>query len=257
MASKLLRMSKRSSAPISFAAVVADRLSDSDIHVGAQNMHYEAKGAYTGEVSPSMVKELCEYVILGHSERRQRFGETDEMVAKKVSAAIDVGLKPILCIGETLAEREAGDATVVVQRQVRAALREVPSLDGVIVAYEPVWAIGTGLPSNPADAQYIMEFIRGLLHEDFGRSALDLPLLYGGSVERGQRGRICGTAGHQRRSRRKREPRRRRVRRVGKERPRRIGIAHLCLPCDRPTSWRLSGLPRPASRVSAWISLKA
>ena len=151
-------------------------------------MHYEAKGAYTGEVSPSMVKELCEYVILGHSERRQRFSETDEMVAKKVSAAIDVGLKPILCIGETLAEREAGDATVVVQRQVRAALREVPSLDGVIVAYEPVWAIGTGLPSNPADAQYIMEFIRGLLHEDFGRSALDLPLLYGGSVDAGNVG---------------------------------------------------------------------
>ena len=162
---------------------VADRLKNSDIHVGAQNMHYERKGAYSGEVSPSMVRELCEYVILGHSERRQQFGETDEMVAKKVTAAIDVGLKTILCVGEVLAEREAGDATVVVQRQVRAALREVPSLEGVIVAYEPVWAIGTGFPSSPADAQYIMEFIRGLLHEDFGRSALDLPLLYGGSVD--------------------------------------------------------------------------
>ena len=162
---------------------VADGLKGSDIHVGAQNMHYERKGAYTGEVSPSMVRELCEYVILGHSERRQQFGETDEMVAKKVTAAIDVGLKTILCVGEVLAEREAGDATVVVQRQVRAALREVPSLEGVIVAYEPVWAIGTGFPSSPADAQYIMEFIRGLLHEDFGRSALDLPLLYGGSVD--------------------------------------------------------------------------
>lgn len=162
---------------------VADRLRNSDIHVGAQNMHYETKGAYTGEVSPSMVKELCEYVILGHSERRQGFGETDEMVAKKVTAAIDEGLKPILCVGETLSEREAGDATVVIQRQVRAALRESPSLDGVIVAYEPVWAIGTGIPSSPADAQYVMEFIRGLMHEDFGRSALDLPLLYGGSVD--------------------------------------------------------------------------
>ena len=162
---------------------VADGLKGSDIHVGAQNMHYEAKGAYTGEVSPSMVRELCEYVILGHSERRRQFGETDEMVAKKVTAAIDVGLKTILCVGEVLAEREAGDATVVVQRQIRAALREVPSLEGVIVAYEPVWAIGTGFPSSPADAQYIMEFIRGLLHEDFGRSALDLPLLYGGSVD--------------------------------------------------------------------------
>ena len=162
---------------------VSERLSDSGIHVGAQNMHYEAKGAYTGEVSLAMVKELCEYVILGHSERRQLFGETDETVAKKVSAAVAEGLKPIVCVGETLAEREAGDATVVIQRQVRAALREVPSLNGVIVAYEPVWAIGTGVASSPADAQYIMEFIRGLMQEDFGRSALELPILYGGSVD--------------------------------------------------------------------------
>ena len=163
--------------------VVAERLSGSDIQVGAQNMHYEDKGAYTGEISPSMVKQFCDYVILGHSERRQRFGENDEMVAKKVSAAIGVGLKPIVCIGETLAERESGEATVVLQRQLRAALREVASLDGVIVAYEPVWAIGTGVPSSPADAQQIMEFIRGLMQEDFGRSALELPLLYGGSVD--------------------------------------------------------------------------
>lgn len=162
---------------------VSERLSDSGIHVGAQNMHYEDKGAYTGEISPTMVREFCEYIILGHSERRQRFGETDEMVAKKVTAAIGVGLKPLLCIGETLAEREEGDATVVVQRQVRAALREVPSLEGIIVAYEPVWAIGTGVASRPADAQFIMEFIRGLMQEDFGSSALDLPLLYGGSVD--------------------------------------------------------------------------
>ena len=169
--------------PFVSLSVVAERLSGSGIHVGAQNMHYEDKGAYTGEISASMVKELCEYVILGHSERRQRFGETDEMVAKKVTAAIGVGLKPILCVGETLAEREEGDATVVVQRQVRAALREVPSLEGVIVAYEPVWAIGTGVASSPADAQYIMEFIRGLMQEDFGRSARDLPILYGGSVD--------------------------------------------------------------------------
>ena len=164
---------------------VAARLEGSDIRVGAQNMHYEAQGAYTGEVSPAMVGETCEYVILGHSERRRRFGETDETVAKKVTAAVAVGLKPILCVGETLSEREAGDATVVVQRQVRAALREIPSLEGMIVAYEPVWAIGTGVPSNPADAQQIMEFIRGLMREDFGRSALDLPLLYGGSVDAG------------------------------------------------------------------------
>ena len=162
---------------------VAEQLKGSEVFVGAQNMYHESKGAYTGEVSPAMVRELCEYVILGHSERRHLFGETDESVAKKVSAAVAVGLKPILCVGETLAEREAGDATVVVQRQVRAALREVPSLNGVIVAYEPVWAIGTGVASSPADAQYIMEFIRGLMQEDFGRSALELPLLYGGSVD--------------------------------------------------------------------------
>ena len=169
--------------PFVSLSAVAERLSGSGIHVGAQNMHYEDKGAYTGEISASMVRELCEYVILGHSERRHQFGETDEMVAKKVTAAIGVGLKPILCVGETLAEREEGDATVVVQRQVRAALREVPSLEGVIVAYEPVWAIGTGVASSAADAQYIMEFIRGLMQEDFGRSARDLPILYGGSVD--------------------------------------------------------------------------
>ena len=162
---------------------VAECLNGSKVFVGAQNMHHESKGAYTGEVSPAMVKDLCEYVILGHSERRHLFGETDETVANKVSAAIAEGLKPIVCVGETLAEREAGDATVVVQRQVRAALREVPSLEGVLVAYEPVWAIGTGVPSSPADAQYIMEFIRGLMQEDFGRSARDLPILYGGSVD--------------------------------------------------------------------------
>ena len=169
--------------PFISLSAVSERLSGSGIHIGAQNMHYEVNGAYTGEISASMVKELCEYVILGHSERRQLFGETDEMVAKKVSAAVAMGLKPILCVGETLSEREAGDATVVVQRQVRAALREVPSLEGIVVAYEPVWAIGTGVASSPADAQYIMEFIRGLMQEDFGRSALELPILYGGSVD--------------------------------------------------------------------------
>ena len=162
---------------------VSERLKGSEVLVGAQNMHHESKGAHTGEVSPSMVKELCDYVILGHSERRQQFSETDEMVAKKVAAAVEAELNPILCVGETLSEREAGDATVVIQRQVRAALREVPSLDGIIVAYEPVWAIGTGVPASPADAQHVMEFIRGLMQEDFGRSALDLPLLYGGSVD--------------------------------------------------------------------------
>lgn len=161
---------------------VAEKLKDSEIGVGAQNMHYETSGAYTGEVSPVMVKELCEYVILGHSERRQHFGETDEMVAQKVTAALATGLKPIVCIGETLSERETSEERVVVQRQLRTALREVRSLNEMIVAYEPIWAIGTGVAASPADAQAIMEFIRGLLQEDFGSSARDLPLLYGGSV---------------------------------------------------------------------------
>jgi triosephosphate isomerase len=161
---------------------VAERLKDSEIGVGAQNMHYETSGAYTGEVSPPMVRGLCDYVIIGHSERRQHFGETDEMVAQKVTAAIAIGLKPIVCIGETLTEREANEEQLVVQRQLRTAFREVRSLDDMIVAYEPVWAIGTGVAASPADAQSIMEFIRGLLQEDFGSSARDLPLLYGGSV---------------------------------------------------------------------------
>ena len=162
---------------------VSKRLMGSDIRIGAQNMHFEPSGAYTGEVSPSMVGELCEYVILGHSERRTHFGETDEMIAKKAASALAVGLKPILCVGETLSERESEDTRVVIQRQLRAALREARSLDRVTVAYEPVWAIGSGFPANPTDAQAVMEFIRGLMYEDFGSGARDLPLLYGGSVD--------------------------------------------------------------------------
>lgn len=161
---------------------VSERLRGSNIRVGAQNMHFEPSGAYTGEVSPAMVKELCDYVILGHSERRAHFGETDEMVAKKAASALAVGLNPIVCVGETLLERESGDTQVVIQRQLRAALREARSLDRVILAYEPVWAIGSGVPANPADAQAVMEFIRGLMYEDFGNGGRDLPLLYGGSV---------------------------------------------------------------------------
>ncbi|MBF8294193.1 MAG: tpiA, partial [Bacteroidetes bacterium] len=153
------------------------------IHLGAQNMHYEEKGAYTGEVSPGMLAELCRYVILGHSERRQHFGETDDLVNRKVKAALKVGLRPILCVGERLEQRQAGNAEDVVVRQLRGALEGVSSIDTLAVAYEPVWAIGTGVAATGDAAEEIMATIRHTLAAVYGEAAArEVPLLYGGSV---------------------------------------------------------------------------
>ena len=124
-------------------------LDGSSVKLGAQNMHHAEKGAFTGEVSPGMLVGLCQYVILGHSERRQLFGETDESVNSKAQAAIEVGLKPILCVGERLDEREGGRAEDVVTQQLRGGLEGVSSVETVAVAYEPVWAIGTGVAATP------------------------------------------------------------------------------------------------------------
>jgi triosephosphate isomerase len=154
----------------------------SSIKLGAQNMHYEDRGAYTGEVSPLMVKELCDYVILGHSERRHLLHEDDELVGKKVKAAFRAGLRPILCVGERLEERQAGQAEAVVSRQLRAALEGVVVPGGLVIAYEPVWAIGTGVAATPQDAAAMMEAIGSLLRQRFGPGAEGVPLLYGGSV---------------------------------------------------------------------------
>ncbi|PZC46917.1 MAG: triosephosphate isomerase (TIM) [Chloroflexi bacterium] len=162
---------------------VAGLVKGTRLHVGAQNLHWENEGAFTGEVSADMLRHLCKYVIVGHSERRQLFGETDEMVSRKVKAALAADLIPILCVGEVLEEREQGRAIEVVTTQVRAALEGVASTDRVVVAYEPVWAIGTGLAADGAAAEEMCGLARQLVAEAQGEGAAKYtPILYGGSV---------------------------------------------------------------------------
>jgi len=161
-------------------------LNGSGIGLGAQNMHWEASGAYTGEVSPQMVKEFCKYVIIGHSERRTYFAETDATVNKKVLAALANDLIPIVCVGETLEENKAGKTAEVVTRQVRQGLAGIsPAIAGqIVVAYEPVWAIGTGLAATAQGAnEVIKNYIRQPLYELFNLAiAQSIRILYGGSV---------------------------------------------------------------------------
>jgi len=158
-------------------------LQGSSIRLGAQNMNFENEGAYTGEISPLMLIELCEFVILGHSERRWYFGETDEMVNRKVRAALANKLKPILCIGERLEENEAGKTEAVIDRQVTAAFNGIEPVSNLVVAYEPVWAIGTGKAASGKQAAATIQFIRDILTKLWNRSiAQDLRILYGGSV---------------------------------------------------------------------------
>lgn len=165
---------------------VAAMLTGTDIRLGAQNMHWEAKGAFTGEVSPIMVAEFCQYVILGHSERRTYFGETDETVNRKLLAAQSVGLTPIVCVGETLSEYEAGQTREVVGRQVRRGLQGLTPdfARRLVVAYEPVWAIGTGRASTGENANAVIaEVVRPALAELYGEEiAQTVRVLYGGSV---------------------------------------------------------------------------
>ena len=158
-------------------------LQNSSIKLGAQNMHFESEGAYTGEVSPLMLKELCEFVILGHSERRWYFGETDEVVSKKVKAALANKLKPILCVGERLEENEAGKTKDVINRQLRGALNGIEPVRDLVIAYEPVWAIGTGKAASGKQAAATIEFIRDVVSAAWNKSVgQDLRVLYGGSV---------------------------------------------------------------------------
>ena len=169
--------------PLVSLMAVRDALEGSSTAVGAQNMHFEERGAYTGEVSAPMLADLCTYVILGHSERRQHFWETDEVVNRKLRAALEAGLRPILCVGEGLEEREEGYAESVVTSQLRGALRRVDSIETLAVAYEPIWAIGTGMAATGEAAEAIMVSIRGTLTELYGDAAAgETPLLYGGSV---------------------------------------------------------------------------
>lgn len=155
-----------------------------NIHIGAQNMHFEKSGAYTGEVSAEMLKSInTEYVIIGHSERRQYFAETDETVNKKVKAALTNGLKPIVCVGETLEEKEQGKTIEKITNQIAKALEGLTSSDlsNIIVAYEPIWAIGTGKTATSQDAQNSIKAIRDKINEIFANA--DLSILYGGSVK--------------------------------------------------------------------------
>ena len=161
-------------------------LEDSGIGLGAQNLHWEEKGAFTGEIAPNMVKEFCQYVIIGHSERRSYFGETDESVNRKVHAALKVGLISIVCVGETLQQYEAGSTSNVVRRQIHDGLAgvEIAFAGRLVVAYEPVWAIGTGKASSGENANFVhQQVIRPALSDLFGaETAGRIRILYGGSV---------------------------------------------------------------------------
>ena len=173
--------------PFTSLSEASKHVNGSIIKLGAQNMHFEDKGAFTGEVSASMLKSVgCEYVILGHSERRTIFNESDETINKKIKKAFEQGLKPIFCIGETLEEREKEITKDVVKRQVEKGLEGISSeqMKNLIIAYEPVWAIGTGKTATPQQAQEVHEFIRGLISSKFGSDiAEDLVIQYGGSVK--------------------------------------------------------------------------
>lgn len=161
---------------------VSDVIRGTSIALGAQNIYYEASGAYTGEVSAQMLATLCRYVIVGHSERRHLLGETDEHVGKKARAVVDAGLTAILCVGETLEERTGGQAEATVERQLKAGVAGLATHRDLVVAYEPVWAIGTGEAASPDDAQAMAAHVRSLLEREYGGRAYDVPILYGGSV---------------------------------------------------------------------------
>ncbi|HOO90886.1 MAG TPA: triose-phosphate isomerase [Syntrophales bacterium] len=172
--------------PFTSLRPVADVLKDSSIHLAAQNMHWEEKGAYTGEISAAMLIDAgCEFVIVGHSERRTLFGETDTILNRKISAALKSGLKPIFCIGETLEERESGATFHIIKKQIKEGLNNIPSDDirHVAFAYEPVWAIGTGKTATPVQAQEVHSFIRKTIADDLAYAhASETVIMYGGSV---------------------------------------------------------------------------
>ena len=165
---------------------VAKRLEGSAVALAAQDCFWEDQGAWTGEVSAKLLKDVgCKYVIIGHSERRQHFGELDAATNLKVRAVLRNGMEPILCVGETLGERDAGEAFHVVARQLAGGLAELTADEGkrLVIAYEPVWAIGTGRTATPQQAQEMHEFIRGKLAEHFGDVAQQIRIQYGGSVK--------------------------------------------------------------------------
>ncbi len=175
--------------PFTSLSAAREAIAGSPVALGAQDVYWEENGAFTGEISvPMLVDAGCSHVIVGHSERRQHFAETDYTVAKKVAAAAQGGLVPVMCVGETLAHREEGTTIEVIERQVRGGLCELPSefFERLIVAYEPVWAIGTGKTATPEQAQEVHAAIRRILTEIAGESTAErIRILYGGSVKPG------------------------------------------------------------------------
>ncbi|VHX44880.1 triosephosphate isomerase [Clostridioides difficile] len=182
-------------APFTLLKDLKEATKGTDIKIGAQNMHFEEKGAFTGEVSPLMLKEIdMDYVVIGHSERRQYFNETDETVNKKVLKALEVGIGPILCVGETLEQREAGKTKDVCKVQVEKALENVlkDDLAKVVVAYEPIWAIGTGKTATAEDANDVISYIREVIKGLYGELANEVRIQYGGSVKPSNVAEIMG-----------------------------------------------------------------
>ncbi len=172
--------------PFPYLAAVAEQAAGSGVAVGAQTVSEHESGAFTGEVAPGMLRDIgCEYVIVGHSERRALYGETSAAVAEKVEAALGAGLKPILCVGETLEQRESGSTESVVEEQLGAVIDKVgiAAFATAVVAYEPVWAIGTGKTASPEQAQEVHRHIRALLAEHDAKIAAATQILYGGSMK--------------------------------------------------------------------------
>lgn len=173
--------------PYTALYTVSELVKGTDIKLGAQNIHFEEKGAYTGEISPLMLKELnVEYVIIGHSERRQYFGETDASVNKKIKTAFEYDMKPIVCVGESLAQRESGSANRIVKDQLVNGLRNIDRVEAekIVIAYEPIWAIGTGRTATSEQANDMIKFIRSVLADIFGKDEADtVRIQYGGSVK--------------------------------------------------------------------------
>jgi triosephosphate isomerase len=172
--------------PFTSLWVVKEIINDTNIHLGAQNMYWETKGAFTGETSSLMLKDVgCEYVILGHSERRQFFKEASGEVANKTKAALSVNLTPIVCVGENLEEKESGKTESIIEQEIKALFPKIDSTLAarIIVAYEPIWAIGTGKSSSTQDANLIIKFIRELFSSEYGSKIAErIRILYGGSV---------------------------------------------------------------------------
>jgi triosephosphate isomerase (TIM) len=169
---------------LAWVASVADAVAGSNVAVGGQNCYFEKAGAFTGEVSAGMLAEVCSYGLAGHSERRHVFGESNADVAAKVRAILDAGMTVVLCVGETIEEREAGTAEDVVGEQLAQGIQHVAEdeIERVVIAYEPVWAIGTGVSATPDDAQAMCQFVRARLADSWSEMADQVPVLYGGSV---------------------------------------------------------------------------